>query len=185
MKTLIINGSTRKNGDIQSLLDAFSSVLDGETRTISYSDSITPCADCRYCWNYPGCAIKDGMQDIYPFLEGCDNIVLASPIWFSSLSGPTLDIASRLQTYFSAWYFRGEPRWSKLKNGVILLCGAEPGTEKPAIQTALTILKHVNVDRSGVSIIRSMNTNRLPTQNDDAALNKAKETAQKLNRLCK
>ena len=74
-------------------------------------------------------------------------MVLASPIWFSSLSGPLLSLASRFQTLFAARHFRQEPAGGKRKNGVILLTGAEQGTEAAPIQTALTILKHLHVER--------------------------------------
>ena len=43
--------------------------------------------DCRYCWHKKGCSIKDGMRDIYQKIEEADNIVLASPMYFHSITG--------------------------------------------------------------------------------------------------
>lgn len=182
MKTLILNGSTRKNGDVQALVEAFAKGLKGEVRTLTFWDSLSPCLDCRRCWKQPGCCVQDRMQAIYPYLEECDVVALASPIWFSSLSGPLLDMTSRFQTYFAGRFFRGETKILKPKSGVVLLAGAEPGTERKPIETARTILKHINV-RPPVQVICSMNTNQLPAEKDTVALSKARSVAEAFNQL--
>lgn len=183
MKTLIINGSPKKNGDTMALITAFQRELRGEVMLLDAESGIAPCLDCRYCWENPGCCLQDEMQRVYPYLEACNNIVLASPIWFSSLSGPLLNICSRIQTLFCAQYFRGEKPAEKKKHGVILLAGGEPGTEKQPIQTALTILKFMQVERPGVTVVKSMNTNKLPAAKDQAALASAAEAARECNML--
>ncbi|WP_051685514.1 flavodoxin family protein [Clostridium sp. KNHs205] len=184
MKTLIINGSTKKNGDTSTLIDEFQKFLKGEVKTISCSGNISPCRDCRYCWTNSGCCIEDEMQEIYPFLDECENVVLASPIWFSSLSGPLLNIASRFQTLFAAAYFRKEQKAVKQKNGVILLVGAEKGTEVIPTQNALTIMKFMNVKRPCIATVYSLDTNNTPVEKDRTAIKKAHEAALLLNRLC-
>lgn len=183
MKTLILNGSTRKNGDTQALIEAFTGALTGEVLTLSYFDHLSPCLDCRRCWERPGCAVNDKMQQAYPFLAECDHVALASPIWFSSLSGPLLNMASRMQTYFAGRFFRGEPEVRKPKNGVLLLTGAEPGTECGPIQTAVTIMKHMNVRRPLVATICSMHTNEVPAKEDREALRATRDAAKTLNQL--
>jgi len=183
MKTLILNGSPRKNGDIAALLDAFIGELKGEVRVLSMYDGVSPCLDCRYCWTRPGCAVQDGMQEIYDFLPDCDNVVLASPVWFSSLSGPLLNLASRFQTYFAGRMFRKEPAPLTPKNGVVLFAGGEPGTEEPALKAAMTIFKMVNVRRPAVAVVRSMRTDALPAREDAAALEAARAAARALNAL--
>ena len=141
-----------------------------------------PCRDCRFCWSHLGCSIRDAMQEIYPYWEECDNVVLASPIWFSSLSGPLLSLASRFQTQFAARHFRNEPVGIKQKNGVILLVGAESGTEAVPIQTACTILKWMQVRRP-CSTVCSLDTNRLPAAQNERALSEARLAAERLNEL--
>jgi multimeric flavodoxin WrbA len=183
MKTLIINGSPKKNGDTTILIDEFKKHLEGEVKTISCFSNISPCSDCRYCWVNSGCCIDDEMQDIYPFLDECDNVVLASPIWFSSLSGPLLNIASRIQTLFAAVYFRNELKSIKQKNGVILIVGAEKGTEVVPTQNALTIMKFMNVRRPCVATVYSLDTNNTPVGEDETAIKKAHEAALLLNSL--
>ena len=181
MKTLIINGSPRRNGDTQALIDAFVSGLTGDCRVVSRDDGISPCIDCRYCWTHDGCAVRDAMQDFYRYLVDCDVVVLASPVWFSSLSGPALDIGSRLQTYFARKFFRHLPSPLKPKRGVILLVGAQPETVHGPIANAKTILGLANIAKDDMVVITSMNTDRIPASADTAALEAAKTTAQRLS----
>lgn len=143
MKTLIFNGSPKKNGDTEALINEMMKYLNGEVKILSFHDNISPCIDCRHCWSSPGCSINDKMGEIYPYLEECDNIIVASPIWFSELSGILLNMASRLQTYFAAGYFRKEEMKLKKKNSVLILAGAQKGTETKARSTAHTFLKYI------------------------------------------
>lgn len=70
MKTLIINGSPRKNGDTKTLINEMMTVLNGEVMVIdTYDNDIKPCMDCRYCWEHSGCSIQDGMQEVYSYIE--------------------------------------------------------------------------------------------------------------------
>ena len=83
MKTLIINGSPRVSGDTVSLINRLSENLSGEYRIINtYTCNISPCVDCRYCKTHAGCAIRDDMQEVYKYIEECDNIVIASTVYF-------------------------------------------------------------------------------------------------------
>ncbi|MGM9625262.1 MAG: flavodoxin family protein [Eubacteriales bacterium] len=177
MKTLIINGSPKKNGDTQALIDAFVSGLSGEYRIISAADRIAPCMDCRYCWKKAGCAVNDDMQAVYEYLPDCDNVVLASPVWFSSLSAPALTVASRLQRYFTASFFRKEKTPLKPKKGVLLIVGAQPGTEEGPIANARIILGLLNIRKEDIRVVRSMQTDRIPASEDRDALAAARQAA--------
>lgn len=85
MKTLIFSGSPHRHGDTTALVDALLEELQGETTLVSpYFDDLQPCVDCRACWEMPGCAIEDGMREVYRCVETYDNIVIASPLYFLS-----------------------------------------------------------------------------------------------------
>ena len=183
MKTLVINGSPKKNGDTAALLSELLAHLSGEVKVISCRDPISPCLDCRYCWKNSGCAVKDGMQEVYSYLEECDNVVLASPVWFSSLSGPLLNIASRFQTFFAEKYIRGSRTGGRQRNGVLVLTGGEAGTEAAAARSAETILKLLGV-RAPCARVFAMDTDRLPAGEDRHALQEARTAAETLNALC-
>lgn len=165
-------------------MHALTADLHGDVHVISCRSGIRPCNDCRHCRRYDGCAIDDAMQAVYEYIKDCDNVVIASPIWFSSLSGPTLNLASRLQALFSARHFRNAPWPIRPKNGVLLLAGAEPGTEAMPAQTALTILKLLRVRRDGVQTVCSLDTDRVPAAEDAAAMQRCREAAALLNRAC-
>lgn len=183
MKTLIINGSPKKNGDTAALIDELCRRLDGDIRIISCRDDISPCIDCRFCWKHEGCAVKDGMQEIYEYLTDCDNVVLASPVWFSSLSGPALNLASRFQTYFSARRFRNETVYRKPKKGLILLVGGNAGTEIHPLEAARMILRMAGCAKEEISAVVSMNTDELPAKDDLRALEEIHQEAERLNQL--
>lgn len=170
MKTLIINGSPRVNGDTASLLDIIRKNIAGECRVLNaYGSNISPCVDCRYCWEKEGCAIQDEMQEIYDYIQECDNILIASPIYFSELTGRVLDVGSRLQTYFCAEYFRGEKPILKPKKGAVLLVGGGDGHMEKAYETACVLLHHMNC-HDVHEIVFSHNTNVTPAIEDEQAL---------------
>ena len=182
MKTLIFNGSPKEKGDTETLVNALALDLSGEVMIVSHRDRIAPCSDCRYCRQNNGCSIQDKMQKVYPFLAICDVIVLVSPIWFSSLSGPLLSICSRIQTIYCANRFRNEKIQIKPKSGVLILVGAEKGTEQQPARNALTIMKFMNVDRAGVEKIYSMDTDIVPAESDADALARCLTVAELLNK---
>ena len=69
MKTLVLNGSTRRGGDTDALVDAFLAELGGEVRVVGAADDIAPCRDCRACVMREGCTLHDGMDAVYRYLD--------------------------------------------------------------------------------------------------------------------
>ena len=177
MQTLIINGSPRKNGDTVSLLRLLTGQLDGEIKVVdAYRSGISGCIDCRYCWKKPGCAIKDGMQELYPFIESCDNILIASPVYFSEVTGPVLTLGSRLQTYYTGKRFRGENRLTKPKKGAVLLVGGGDGKPDKAYGTAKTLLRVMGA-KEILPLAGSFRTDDIPAIEDEAAVQAIKAIA--------
>lgn len=169
MKTLIINGSPRIQGDTESLIHIVRNGITGECKVLdAYRCNISPCIDCRYCWENSGCAIKDEMQEIYDYIQACDNILIASPIYFSELTGKLLDVGSRLQTYFCARFFRKEEPIPKPKKGAVILVGGGDGRMDKAYETACTLLHHMNCYDIH-EVVSSHNTNERPATEDEQA----------------
>lgn len=145
MKTLIFNGSPRVKGDTAGLINIVTENIRGEYKLVNaYRCDISPCVDCRYCWKNSGCAIKDEMQSVYDYIQECDNIVIASPLYFSELTGKLLDVGSRLQTYFSAGFLRKEKCIEKPKKGAVVLVGGGSGGMDKAYDTACILLHDMN-----------------------------------------
>jgi len=94
-KILVILGSPRKKGN--------SAILAGEiakgakagkakVETIFLQEkSIAPCKACMACQKKgsKGCTIKDDMQEIYPKLLEADAWVIASPVYWFTMSAQT------------------------------------------------------------------------------------------------
>ena len=166
MKTLILNGSPRVSGDTVSLIRLLVSGIEGDVKIVNcYRCEISPCVDCRYCRNNKGCSINDEMQEVYEYIEDCDNIVIASPIYFSELTGRLLDVGSRLQTYFSGRFFRHETLDFKGKKGAVILVGGGDGRVDKAYETACTLLQHMNCDDIH-EVVCCHNTNVSPAIDD-------------------
>lgn len=180
MKTLIFNGSPRKNGDTMTLVNEFIKHLDGEFKIINaYNCNIKPCIDCRYCWKNNGCTQNDEMQEVYKYIQECDNILIASPLYFSELTGQLLAIMSRLQTYWCARFFRNVNPINKKKKGSIFLVGGGDGSMKKAIDTAECLLNKMNAESVGTAY--SHNTENISPKDDKSAMENIKKIAIQFN----
>ena len=181
MRTLILNGSPRKNGDTVAILKAFTNHIHGEVITINaYYDNIAPCNDCRACWKRNGCIIDDKMQEVYKLLGEVDNLIIASPLYFSQLTGKLLSLVSRLQCYYAKRVIRKEPFMFKEKKGILLITGGGDGGEQPAIDTANIIFRQTNTKVIGT--VLSLNTDTLPGKDDEKSLADIKAMAEELNK---
>ena len=170
MKTLILNGSPRENGDTAGLIKELKKKLPGECKIVdAYRCSISPCMDCRYCWEHSGCAIEDEMQEVYRYIQECDHILIASPVYFSELTGKLLDLGSRLQTYYCAASFRKERPVIKEKKGAVILVGGGDGRMDKAYSTACILLHHMNCTAIH-DLVCSHHTNVLPAIRDPNAI---------------
>lgn len=183
MNTLIFNGSPRKNGDTAALLNRLKAEIGGEFHQIdAYFCDIKPCMDCRYCWTHNKCAVMDEMQEVLTFIDEADNIVIASPIYFSELTGSLLSVLSRLQYLYVSKVFRGEEALTdKRRNGVILLSGGGDGSPEKAKKTAACLLRQMGAEVVGT--VCSHNTNSVPAKLDAKAAADCKAIAAKL--LCR
>ena len=181
MKTLIINGSPRKTGDTVSLINKLTEQLNGEYKIVdAYYYDISPCIDCRYCWSNDGCSINDEMSEIYDYIVDCDNVVLASPIYFSQPTGKLLDVCSRFQTYFATKHFRNQSPLIKSKKGAIILVGGGDGNPQRAYETLHGVLNHINTTEI-YKLVGSFNTNEIPAIEDDNVITEIKNVVDFLN----
>lgn len=181
MKTLILNGSPRIKGDTVSLINQLEKNIFDEYKIVNtYSCNVSPCIDCRFCWKNDGCAIQDEMQEIYRYIQECDNIIIASPIYFSEITGKLLDWGSRLQAYFCARFFRKKELVTKPKRGAVILVGGGDGRIDKAYETSCTLLHHMNCHNIHPAVF-SHNTNENPAIEDETVLKGVKSIIKFLN----
>ncbi|MBQ8291519.1 MAG: flavodoxin family protein [Clostridia bacterium] len=109
-KVLILSGSPRKGGNSDVLCDEFAKGAlskGNEVEKIFISEQeIAPCKGCYYCAKHEGkCVIDDGMADILQKIIDCDTLVLASPVYFYSVSAQLKAVIDRTLA-----------RWTEIKN---------------------------------------------------------------------
>lgn len=156
--------------------------MEGKVKIVSaYTAAVSPCIDCRYCFSHSSCSIRDEMDEIYPVIEGCDRIVIISPIYFSELTGPLLSLLSRLQRYYAARTLRGEAPIPKEKLGAVLLVGGGDGKADRAVSTAKILLHQMNVSSILPPLIYQ-NTNQISVKNSPEILEKVKRLATEMKK---
>lgn len=108
IKVLALLGSARKNGNSDLLLQSLVKGLSdqgAEVETIRLSKlKFKPCFNCGSCDLDGTCVQKDDMQDLFDKLVTYDIIVLASPIYFMSVSGWTKKMIDRCQALWVCKY---------------------------------------------------------------------------------
>lgn len=90
-----LNGNTDKlaNSFIEGLLETGHEVK----KVFLGNKDIKECKGCGACQlNHHICAIRDDMQDLYPLVNECDTIVIASPLYFWSISAIAKSFIDRL-----------------------------------------------------------------------------------------
>ena len=182
MKTLIFQGSPRKNGNTATLVNEVVTRLKGEYKIVdTFYCGIKPCIDCRYCRKNPACSINDGMNEIYEYIKECDNIIVASSLNFSEVTGPLLSVLSRLQMFYNNEVFRKVKLIERPKRGGIILAGGGDGKVAGAFKTARIILHHMNVKEIGPEVC-SHNTDVVAAKDDVTAMSDAVKLAEFLNK---
>jgi multimeric flavodoxin WrbA len=100
-QVLVILGSPRRKGNSATLADRISrgaKSTGAEVETLFLQDmKISPCRGCNSCQkpDSKGCANKDDMQKIYPKLIRADAWVIASPVYWFTMSAQTKTFMDR------------------------------------------------------------------------------------------
>ena len=180
MKTLIINGSPRPDGNTVTLLRELKKELQGEVVEVSaFYSNIAPCVDCRGCWKTAKCVVDDGMQVIYE--DDFDNVVVASPVYYGTLPGSVLSLMSRLQPWHAATYFINEPLVQRPKKAAAILTAGGKGNQERAFNHLRALFRMLNAGGFEEHLVCSANTDTIPACDDPQALEQARALANWLN----
>jgi NAD(P)H-dependent FMN reductase len=113
MKIVAFCGSPRKDGNTETLLkEAVKGIEDsGHTVVTIYLNNmdIKPCQDCGGCNDTGQCIVSDDMAQIYDAIKNADRIILASPIFFFSLSAQAKAMIDRCQSFWCEKYLLKKP----------------------------------------------------------------------------
>ena len=144
MKILGISGSPRRGGNTDILLD---NALKGAQNKGAEVEKITlnnlkfsPCQECENMPNNEFCIIKDDMQTVYRKIEEADAIILASPIFFGSLSAQTKMMIDRFQCVWRAKNILKKQVFEKRKTGAFI--SVQGSNRKDFFDNARAIVKN-------------------------------------------
>jgi multimeric flavodoxin WrbA len=150
---LVFKGSPREKGNSSILADkaaegAKSAGAQVETFSLHKMD-IHPCDACDICQDTEVCVLGDDMQLLYPRLRQADAIVIASPIYWFTISAQT-------KLFIDRWYALESSQGSALKGkrfGILLTYGdADPYTSGAinAIRTFQDMFRYIKADIVGM-----------------------------------
>jgi multimeric flavodoxin WrbA len=155
MKVLGINGSPRMGGNTDILLDK---VLEGaeskgaETEKVILNKlKFSPCQECEGVMDDGECVIHDDMHELYRKIKDADALILASPIFFGSLSAQTKMMIDRFQCVWHLKYALNKDTGYKRKRAVFI--SVEGSKRNDFFENAKSIAKNlfatINADYKG------------------------------------
>lgn len=132
---LILEGSPRKGGNSDILCDEFmrGAVESGnKVEKIRVADcKVAPCKACYHCRDNGGeCIFKDDMQEILCKMIEADVIVLASPVYFYSISAQLKAVIDRTVA-----------RWLEVKNKEFYYIVTAADEESVSAETTLACFR--------------------------------------------
>jgi multimeric flavodoxin WrbA len=146
MNILVLNGSPRANSNTKAHCEAFREGAEAKGHSVRILNianmKINGCIGCEYCHTKGdgACVQKDDMQEVYPYLQGADMIVIASPIYYWGFTGQMMSLISR-------FYAIGRPAASKY---AMFLSSGSPGVYDAPISEYKSILKFFGATNMGI-----------------------------------
>jgi len=180
---LILKGSPRKEGNSSILADQ---VAAGATQAGANVESFTlqtmnihPCKGCDACHKSEGgeCTTRDDMAILFPKLRSADGIVIASPVYWFSLS-------AQIKTCIDRWYAFETPQGNALAGKQFALVLTYGDTDPyssggvNAIRTFQDICRYLRAQIAGIVYGSAGDAGAI--QQQPALLEKAYKLGQKL-----
>lgn len=101
MNILVVTGSPRTGSNTDLMAEAFSEGAREAGHTITVRNlcerTIAPCLACEYCFTHDGqCIQKDDMNEMIIEVDKADALVIASPVYWFSVSAQTKCFIDRI-----------------------------------------------------------------------------------------
>jgi multimeric flavodoxin WrbA len=113
MKILAVAGSPRRGGNSDALLEqaiAGATHAGAEVELVVLSGlKVAPCIGCERCFADGRCAVKDAYQALYDKALEADGFILASPVYFTNVSGWTKAFIDRFQCLWALRFVLKQP----------------------------------------------------------------------------
>jgi multimeric flavodoxin WrbA len=150
---LVFKGSPRENGNSSTLAEQAAGgakAAGAEVECFSlHLMNIKPCDACDTCQETGVCVLKDDMQTLYPKLEAAQAIVIATPIyWFT--------VTAQTKLFIDRWYALESKQGNALKGkqfGILLTYGdSDPYSSGAinAIRTFQDMLRYIGGNLTGI-----------------------------------
>ena len=150
---LVLKSSPRQNGNSNTLAEqvaAGAKEAGAEVESLMlHNMDIRPCDACDACQETGVCIVKDDMQKVYPLLEKADAIVIASPVyWFT--------ISAQAKLCIDRWYAIEGSDGSTLRGkqiGIVLTYGDDDLYTSGginAIHTYESMFRYIGADIVGM-----------------------------------
>ncbi len=131
---LAVYGSPRRKGNTATLLKhAIQGARDADAQVeeIVLRDlKMSPCLEIYGCKKSGRCAIRDDFQGVHDQLIACDGLILASPIFFYTVSAHTKILMDRCQSLWVKKYWIDKTpygQWEARRKGLFISVGATKG----------------------------------------------------------
>ncbi len=153
MKITILNGSPRKGGNTDIMVEEFvrgAKEAGHDTEIVPVGRmSIKGCLGCQYCFAHDGeCVQKDDMVTVLESIDQADMVVFAAPIyWF--------DITAQLKSAIDRMYARGKVGFHFNKVALLLDSGSD-GVYDAAIAQYKMMNAYLKWEDKGIITIPGM-----------------------------
>ena len=144
---LAIYGSPRREGNTARLMAqavAGAREAGAQVEEVVLRDlEMSPCLEIYGCKNNGRCAIEDDFQELYDKLVSCQGMILASPIFFYTVSAQTKIMMDRCQSLWVKKYWIDKRPFGELdpaKKALFICVGATKG--KKLFDGALMTVKY-------------------------------------------
>ena len=134
MKIIGISGSPKLTGFTNLLLNKAmegAASVGAQTETIVLNQlEFDPCQECRSCTDTGICAQKDQMSPVYEKILSADGLIVASPIYFGSVSAQLKMMIDRLMCIWNAKYMlKKKITRSAARKGIFICIAGEDKKE--------------------------------------------------------
>jgi len=172
LKVLGIMASPRPKGNTDLLLDEALRGAQGQgaevEKIIVERLKIAPCREYYACLKDGKCVIRDEMDSVYPRILAADAIIVATPIFFYTVSAQLMLVISRCQALWSRKYVLKNLD-IPVKKGAFIAVGATSGAklfDGPKL-TIKYFFKAINAEYTDELLIRGVDKRGEITEHPD------------------
>ncbi len=161
MNVLVIMGGPRKRANTETALNAFlKGVEEGTDFTYRVVDvckiKVNPCIGCLQCASSGSCIYRDDMKTLYRDFEWANAIIVASPLYFNSVTAQLKAVIDRCEVYFSRKFALNKPIRDHKIPGVFICVGGVDQPDEEFVGATKVIdlfFKGISAETSRVEIV--------------------------------